>query len=78
MFEVLCLRVDEGNWFLSGVVLVFGVLIITYDTLGVAEWSGWMRRDISDDTKDFALNYEKTYCTLPEKLRGRHEATIEE
>ena len=32
---------------------VFGFLV-TYDTLDVAAWLGWMRRDISDDTRAFA------------------------
>jgi hypothetical protein len=37
--------------------LVYGVLI-TYDTLGVDEWLGWMRRDRLDNTKDFESNEE--------------------
>ena len=37
MFEVLCLRVDEGVCWL--VLYFFGLgVLITYDTLGVAEW----------------------------------------
>jgi hypothetical protein len=76
VFEVLCLSIGG-----RGVLFVFGFgVLITYDTLGVAAWLGWMRRDISDDIRAFASryektqivkrhnvsNYEKTYCVLPE------------
>jgi hypothetical protein len=51
----------KGEFFFVCCGFVFGVLII-YDTLGVAEWLGWMRRDVLDDTRAFASKYEKTYC----------------
>lgn len=46
MLEIGLMRGGFGRllFFVSGV-------LITYDTLGVAEWMGWTRREISDDTR---------------------------
>jgi hypothetical protein len=60
----------EGGWGKSFFFCVlwcflrFGVLIITYDTLGVMD--GWLNeKSYINKTRDFESNYEYKCCVLP-------------